>query len=341
MGTKRHLGIGAVALGAAALAASGCGGGKTSQSHAIVGAGSTLVAPLVSQWSSEYAKRQSVTVTYGAIGSGGGIAQTIGGNVDFGASDAPLSPDQLHSGEGIVQIPWALAATLVAVNLPGVRGHPKLTGPVLASIYLGKVKRWNDAAIRKLNPGLHLPSTKIAVVYRSDSSGDTYAFSDYLAHVSPTWRSKVGTDTSVSWPTGSGARGNAGMVAAVQQTPGAIAYIAIANVLGSHLDYALLRNAAGTYPVPSPPTIAAAARIARFKPDHSASIVDPPASDANAYPISTFTYVLVPKGSAKLATLKPFLRYAVGPGQKFALPLSFAPLPSDVMRSDLEVISGL
>lgn len=352
MTTKRHLGIATAALAAVALVAAGCGGGgkrsgvagaeKTkTRSSSIVGAGSTLVAPLVSEWSTDYARKHNVTVTYGAIGSGGGIAQTTGGNVDFGASDAPLSPNQLHSGGGIVQVPWALAATLVAVNLPGVHGHPKLTGPVVAGIYLGRITTWNDPAIRKLNPGLRLPSTKIAVVYRSDPSGDTYAFTGYLAHVSSVWRAKVGTDTSVSWPTGTGAKGNAGMVAAVQQTPGAIAYIAIANVIGAHLNYALVRNSAGKYPIPSPASIAAAARTATFRPDHSASIVDPPASEADAYPISTFTYVLVPKRSAKLAVLKPFLRYAVGAGQKFALRLSFAPLPASVTRSALEIISGL
>jgi len=355
MRRKRHLTLAAAALAAIALAAAGCGGAKSSgstgsvagvhttqtQSRVLVGAGSTLVAPLLSQWSSDYAKAQDVTVTYGAIGSGGGIAQTTSGNVDFGASDAPLSPDQLASGGGIVQLPWALAATLVAVNLPGVHGHPKLTGPVLADIYLGKITAWNDPAIAKLNPGLRLPSTKIAVVYRSDSSGDTYAFTDYLAHVSPTWKAKVGTDTSVAWPSGTGAKGNAGMVAAVQQTPGALAYVAIANVKGAHLNYALVQNAAGKYPDPSPATIAAAASSVHFRAAHSASIVDPARSQANAYPISTFTYVLVPKRSPKLAALKPFLRYAVGKGQTFARPLSFAPLPARVRSSDLRVIAGL
>ena len=357
MRTRRHIGLGAAALATLALLAAGCGGGSNNssgttgavagaqttktQSRVLVGAGSTLVAPLVAQWSSDYAKTHGITVTYGAIGSGGGIAQVTGGNVDFGASDAPLSPEQLHSGKGIVQIPWALAATLVAVNLPGMNDHPRLTGPVLADIYLGKITTWNDPAIQKLNPGMALPNTKIAVVYRSDSSGDTYAFTNYLSKVSPAWHSKVGLGTSVSWPTGTGAKGNAGMAGALQQTPGAIAYIAIANVKGAHLNYALVQNAAGKYPDPSPATIAAAASGVRLGPDHSASIVNPPASKPTAYPVSTFTYVLVPKGSPKVAVLKPFLRYAVGPGQTFGSQLSFAPLPANVKSVALQIIGGL
>jgi phosphate transport system substrate-binding protein len=338
----RHISGTACAVACVALAA-GCGGGGSSPqgSGVLVGAGSTLVAPLVARWSGAYAKQHDLTVTYGGIGSGGGIAQATARTVDFGASDAPLQPDQKSAAPGLVQIPWALAATVVAVNVPGVAGRLRLTGPVLADIYAGRITTWNDPRIAALNGGVTLPKLRIAVVYRSDASGDTYVFTSYLSRVSATWRSKVGAGTEVSWPTGSGGKGNAGVTAALTQTRGSIAYIAIGQATASHLGYALVRNAAGRYPEPSPSTIAAAARTAAFAPDHSATIVDPPASARNAYPLSTFTYALVPKGSSKASTLKPFLRYAVGAGQSFAEQLSFAPLPANVRAADLRVIAGL
>lgn len=338
--TKRHASV--IGLIAACAALAGCGGssnssGTTADGGVLVGAGSTLVAPLVAQWSGAYAKQHGVTITYGGIGSGGGIAQATARTVDFGATDAPLSPDQRAAARDLVQIPWALAATLLAVNLPGVTGHPKLTGPVLADIYRGKITYWDDPAIKALNAGTAVPHRKIAVVHRSDPSGDTYAFTNYLAAVSPAWKSTIGSGTDVSWPAGSGAKGNAGMAAAVSQTPGAIAYIAIGQVKGASLNYALLRNAGGQFPDPSPATIAQAAQSASFASDNSASIVN----SARGYPLSTFTYALVSKSSPKLAALKAFLRYAVGNGQSFAEQLSFAPLPKQVRTADLEVIAGL
>ncbi|HZR94633.1 MAG TPA: phosphate ABC transporter substrate-binding protein PstS [Gaiellaceae bacterium] len=339
-----------VLAAAVAATAAGCGGSSgsgvagqetTIDSGVVVGAGSTLVAPLVAQWTRDYARKQNVTITYGAIGSGGGIAQVTAKTVDFGASDAALTPDQRSSAPTLVQIPWALAATVVAYNLPGVGGHLKLTGPVVAGIYLGRITRWDDPAIKRLNPGTALPSTKIVPIYRSDSSGDTAVFTEYLSQVSPAWKTRVGTSTSVSWPAGTGGQGNAGVLGALAQTPGAIAYAAIASAKGAGASYALLRNAGGAYPDPSPASIAAAAQGARFSAQHTASIVNPPASAKNAYPMATFTYALVPKGSPKLATLKRFLRYAVGAGQSFAEHLSFAPLPASVRKADLKVIAGL
>jgi phosphate transport system substrate-binding protein len=330
-------------LAACAVVVAGCGGGSSSNnnttggvagtqatktSSVLVGAGSTLVAPLVSQWSGDYAKKESVTLTYGAIGSGGGVSQITNKTVDFGASDAPLQGDQKQPN--LVQIPWALAATVVAVNLPGVSSHPKLTGAQLADIYLGKLTYWDQVSSG-------LPHLRIAPVYRSDSSGDTFVFTSFLTKASPAWKSKVGTGTEVSWPTGTGAKGNAGMTAAVQQTKGAIAYIGIAQVKSAGLNYALVRNPAGQYPEPSTATIAQAGSTATFAADHSASIVNA----AKGYPLSTFTYVIVDRSAGKLATLKPFLRYAVGAGQSFASALSFAPLPANVKQADLKIISGL
>jgi phosphate transport system substrate-binding protein len=341
--------IGAAAAALILALAAGCGSsgrssgvaGAQHTSSTLVGAGSSLVAPLVGQWQSPYSAAHGVTVAYSAIGSGGGIDQITARTVDFGASDAPLTPEQAQACKGCVQIPWALAATTVSYNVPGLTKPLRLTGPVIADMYLGTIKTWNDPRIRQLNPGAKLPSTPVNVVYRSDASGDTYAFTNYLSQVSPAWKSRVGASTAVSWPTGSGAAKNSGVAAAVQSTPGAVGYVAIGNAVGAKLEYADVRNAAGAFVEPSTGTIAAAARTAHFGADNSASIVDPPASAKSAYPISTFTYVLVPRSSSKLSTLKPFLDYAVTAGQKFAPALEFAPLPQNVVAKDKSIIKGL
>ncbi|HVS84851.1 MAG TPA: phosphate ABC transporter substrate-binding protein PstS [Gaiellaceae bacterium] len=350
--TKKTLILAATLAALAALA--GCGGsGSTTtggvqgaqhsqSSSVLVGAGSTLVAPLVGAWQGDYEKQHGVTITYGAIGSGGGIEQISARTVDFGASDAPLTGSQKASCKGCVMIPWALAATTVAYNLPGLSRPLRLTGPVLGQIYLGRIERWDDPQIAKLNPGVSLPGTAISVVYRSDASGDTFAFTDYLSHVSPSWKAKEGgATTAVQWPTGTGGKGNAGIAAVIEETPGAIGYVAIAQAKGSKLATALIRNRAGRYPAPSSATIAAAAASARFRADNSVSIVDPPASAGNAYPISTFTYAIVPRSSSKLARLKAFFRFAVTKGQSYATALSFAPLPRSVASHDQRIVAGL
>jgi phosphate transport system substrate-binding protein len=331
--------------------AAGCGGsssksggstGGSGESGVLVGAGSTLVAPMVAQWSGDYAKKNGTTVTYGAIGSGGGIAQITARTVDFGASDAPLSPDQAKECKGCLQVPWALAATLVSYNVKGAPAKLKLDGPTLAGIYLGKITTWNDPAITRLNPGASLPATKITPVYRSDGSGDTYAFADYLAKVSPEWKSKEGVSTQVSFPKGVGGKGNDGVAAAVQGTDGGIGYLAISYVFGNKLDYALVENAAGKFPVPGPDTISAAAAAASKIPaDNAISLTNPPASAPTAYPISTFTYAIVPQSSSKATTLRDFLTYAIGPGQEFASKLQFATLPDRVLSADKATIAKI
>lgn len=344
--------IGAAAAALILAVAVGCGGSsKTStggvegaqktQSTTLVGAGSTLVAPLIQQWQGPYSTAHGVTVAYSAIGSGGGIQQVTARTVDFGASDAPLLPDQAKACAGCVMVPWALAATTVSYNVPGVTKPLRLSGPVLAQMYMGQIKSWNDPRIRKLNPGVTLPSTSVQVFYRSDASGDTYAFTDYLSHVSSTWRSKIGIGTSVNWPTGQGAAKNSGMSAAVQSNPGAIAYIAIGNAVGDKLHFANIQNRAHVFVKPSTKSIAAAAGTAHFKKNNSVSIVDPPASAKKAYPISTFTYVIVPKSSSKIAALKKFIAYAVASGQQYATALEFAPLPKSVVAKDRRIIKGL
>jgi phosphate transport system substrate-binding protein len=337
-----------VVIAALAAVVAGCGGsggkgGSTGgESGILVGAGSTLVAPLLSQWSNDYAKKTGVTITYGAIGSGGGIAQITARTVDFGASDAPFSPDQAGACKGCLQVPWALAATLVSYHLAGAPAQLKLSGPVLAGIYLGKIARWNDPQIAALNPGAKLPATKITPVFRSDSSGDTYAFSDFLSKVSPTWKAQKGVSTQVSFPTGVGGKGNDGVAAVVGRTDGALGYLAISYVFANKLDYALIRNAAGQYPVPGPTSITAAAQaVTSIPPDNAISLTNPPASAAAAYPISTFTYALVPKDASKAKTLRDFLTYAIGPGQKFGAKLQFAPLPARVVEAGRATIANV
>ncbi|HEX3686715.1 MAG TPA: phosphate ABC transporter substrate-binding protein PstS [Gaiellaceae bacterium] len=320
----------------------GSGGGGSGESKVLVGAGSTLVAPLVAQWSSDYAKKTGVTVTYGAIGSGGGIAQLTARTVDFGASDAPLTSDQASACKGCVQVPWALGATLASYNLKGAPAKLKLSGPVLADIFLGKITHWNDPAIAKLNSGATLPATPIVPVYRSDGSGDTYAFTDYLSKVSSEWKSKLGVSTQVSFPKGIGGKGNDGVAAVVGRQNGSIGYLGISYVFGNQLQYALIQNEAGNYPVPGPDTITAAAdSVETIPPDNAISITDPPDSASDAYPISTFTYVLFPATSGKAKTLRDFVTYAIGPGQKFGDKLQFAPLPAKVVSAAEQTLARL
>jgi phosphate transport system substrate-binding protein len=332
-------------LAVATLVPAGCGGsggGSGGSSSTLVGAGSTLVAPLVAKWSDDYAKRANVTVTYGPIGSGGGIAQITGRTVDFGASDAPLTADQASSCNDCVQVPWALAATLVSYRIDGAPNRLKLSGPVLARIFLRKVKRWNDPAIAQLNPGAKLPDTTITPVFRSDGSGDTYAFTDFLAKASPEWKSGPGVSTQVAFPTGIGGKGNDGVVAAMQRQDGAIGYLAISYVFSNKLDYALVQNAAGSFPAPGIASISAAAKsVGSIPADNAISITNPPASAAGAYPISTFTYAIVPKSSPKAEALRAFLEYAISVGQKFGEPLQFAPLPTQVLAADRKTIKQI
>jgi phosphate transport system substrate-binding protein len=349
MHTKTKLGVAATAV-ILVLGTAGCGGsGKTNgaggaqktKSTSLTAAGSSLVAPLVARWQGPYETAHGVTVSYSAIGSGGGIQQISDRTVDLGASDAPLSRDQAAACKGCVMVPWALAATTVSYNVTGVSKPLRLSGPVIADMYLGTIKTWNDPRIAKLNPGIQLPSTAVHPVYRSDASGDTYAFTSFLSGVSPDWKSKVGTGVSVSWPTGSGAPKNSGVASTVQTTPGTIAYVAIGDAVSDKLHYAAVQNQAGAFVVPSTQTIAAAARTAKFEKDNSASIVNPPSSAAKAYPISTFTYAIVPRSAPKLSTIKPFLSYAVTTGQKFAPALEFAPLPPNVVQRDRSIIKDL
>jgi phosphate transport system substrate-binding protein len=319
------------------------GGSKQNDSKVLVGAGSSFVAPLVQQWEADYVKSPAaVTITYGAIGSGGGVDQITARTVDFGASDAPLSSDQAAACKNCIQIPWSLGAVAITYNVKGLQNKIHLTGPVIAGIFMGKISSWNDPEIAKLNPGVSLPDTHITPVYRSDSSGTSFAFTDWLTKVSPDWESNVGTSTQPPFPTGTGAEHSSGVVAAVQATDGAVTYVDLAYVQANDLQYALLQNAAGKYPEPGPDSVIAAAKVGTSNPDGSISLVNPPSSAADAYPDATFTYVIVPQDAPKASTLKAFLKYAIGPtGQAFGPDLGYPKLPSSIVASDQALIDKI
>src|SRR6266487_3924408 len=296
------------------------------------GAGSTFVSPLVAQWTDGIGKAYGYELNYSPIGSGGGIAAITNRTVDFGASDAPLSLDQFAACKGCVQIPWALSATSVAYNLPGVKNLLHVNGRVLADIYMGKITQSNDPALQKLNKGVSLPDTAITTVHRSDGSGTTWNFTDYLSSVSGEWKSKVGRNTSVSWPAGTGARGSSGVAGVVSQTQGAIGYFDIAFALRNKLKFFAVQNRSGKYATPGLRGIAAAAASDQ-KPNASneLSIVNPPKKFANAYPISTFTYVILPLQTPKAPELRKFVFWALTKGQSYGPKLLFQPIPKSVL----------
>jgi phosphate transport system substrate-binding protein len=332
----------ALTIGVAACGSSSSDSSSGSSGSPLVGAGSTLVAPLMSKWQSDYASKSEETVTYGAIGSGGGIDQITSRTVDFGASDAPLTEEQFEEANGVVQIPWALSGTVPAYNVSGAPEDLKLSGQVLADIYLGNVTSWDDPAIAKLNPGASLPSTKITPVYRSDGSGDTYAFTNYLSTIDPEFKSKVGTSTTVKFPTGVGAEKNDGVSAAISQTDGAIGYVGLAYALSNELSMPLVENSAGNFPEPNVESVEAAAdAVSTIGPNNEISLADLPASAKDAFPISTYTYVIVPLESEKADALKKFITYAIGPGQEFGPDLDFAPLPKQVVAADKKALAEI
>ena len=340
MSRRRRL----VLIASVCVLAAGCGGSDNSSSNDVplIGAGSTFVFPLVAKWIPDYSKQYGVAITYGPIGSGGGIQQLTNRTIDFGATDAPLTSDQQKACKSCLQIPWALGGTSVPYNVPGAPKHLKLTGHVLANIFLGRVTKWNDPAIASLNPGAKLPDLSISPIHRLDSSGTTYNLTDYLSKVSPEWKSKVGTGAEVVFPTGAGARGSSGVAAALSRARGGITYIDAAYSIKNGFPYVALRNRAGTFVLPDTAAVKAAADAVQTIPsDNSISIVDPPASAALAYPLSTFTYAIVPQQTGKATLLKPFLTYAVTDGQQFGPPLVFAPLPDAVVAADKKTIARI
>ena len=339
----RRLTLSAAVLAAVALASAGAAGAGHSNAKAgdLTGAGSTFVSKLVQAWTPKVESQLGIKVTYGPIGSGGGIAQITNRTVDFGASDAPLTPDQFAACKSCVQIPWALSATSIPYRLDNGPNRIRLSGPVLANIFLGKIKKWNDPAIQKLNKGKSIPATDITVIHRSDGSGTTYNFTDYLNRVSPQWKSQVGRGTAVDWPTGVGGRGSSGVSAALTQTNGGITYVDVAFSLANHFKFAAIKNRAGVYALPGLKGIAAAAKtINRVAPDNGGiSIVNPAKSQPLAYPICTFTYIIIPKQSNKAADLKAFVKWAITKGQSDGPKLLFQPIPKVVLNASLKTLN--
>jgi phosphate transport system substrate-binding protein len=329
----------------AALAVTSAGAAGKRSAGTLNGAGSSLVAPAVAKWGSMYS---ADTVNYAPIGSGGGIKQISARAVDFGASDAPLTKAQGASCKSCVQIPWALTATIPVYNIPGVGDHQlKLTGTVLANIYLGNITDWNDPAIKAVNKGLNLPDKKIVPVHRSDGSGDTYVFTNYLSKVSKTWKSKVGCATTVSWPTGPGGSKNPGVAALVRSTPGAIGYVSDFYAIQNHIAKAELKNASGAYVLPKISSIEAAAQLVKgtkIAANNKISLTNPPKSKKykNAWPMSTFTYVIVPTSTPKAAQIKAFIRFALSANAQAAIkPYVFAPMPSVVIKAATKTLGQI
>ena len=314
--------------------------GSYTASRAVLlmnGAGATFPYPLYSKWFDVYAKQDpDVRFNYQSIGSGGGIRMFTGKTVDFGASDAPMTDEQIKAVNGeVFHFPMVLGADVIAYNLPGFSGTLKLTGPVVADIFLGKITKWNDPKLAALNPGANLPPTDIVVCHRSDGSGTTYIFVDYLSKVSPEWAKQVGKATSVKWPLGLGGKGNEGVTALIQQTPGAIGYIELIYALSNKIPYAELQNSAGNFINASLDSVtAAAAGVANNMPkDFRVSITNAPGPDA--YPISSFTYLLVYPSytdAERGKQVKRFINWALHAGQQYAPALHYAPLPAQVVE---------
>ena len=304
------------------------------------GAGATFPYPMYSKWFSDYNKlHPDIEFNYQSIGSGGGIRQVIEGTVDFGASDGPMTDEQLAQaqakrGTKVFHIPTVLGAVVPAYNVPGVNGEIKFTPEALAGIFLGKITSWNDPALAKANPGVNFPNAPIVVVHRSDGSGTTFIFTDYLSKVSSDWQSAVGKGTSVKWPVGLGGKGNEGVAGMIRQMQGAIGYIELIYAVQNNIPYGVVRNASGEYVKASLQSVTAAAASVKAMPaDFRVSITNAPGKDA--YPVSSFTWLLIPQQSKdpnKGKMIADFLNWMVDDGQKLTAQLTYAPLPDSVAQ---------
>lgn len=333
--------IAALAAGViAAVAFAAVAGAQPAKTQAtqLSGAGSTFVAPLIGQWINNY---KDASITYNPVGSGAGITAVSGRTVDFGASDAPMTVDQFTNCHGCVMLPWALSASAILYNLPGVKNNVHLTGSVVADMYLGKISKWSDPKIKKLNPGVNLPDTDITPVYRSDGSGTTFNVTDFLSASNKTFGNQIGHNTAVDWPKGVGARGSAGVSGVLSRTPGAIGYADIAYALANKLQFASIQNASGKWALPGIRGIKAAAQAdKKFDSRNFLSIVNPPKGKKyeQAYPICTYTYVILPTQSQKGADLKAFVNWAITSGQQYGGKLLFVTIPSYVVARDKAVL---
>jgi phosphate transport system substrate-binding protein len=338
--SRRYSGVAATAVAilmGVALAA---------QTIKINGAGATFPYPIYSKWFAEYNKlKPDVQINYQSIGSGGGIRQITNQTVFFGATDGPMTEEQLLAAPGrILHFPTVLGADVPVYNIPGVDASLKFTGPLLADIFLGKVNKWNDPALTKLNPGVQLPATDITVVHRSDGSGTTYIWVDYLAKVSPEWKQKVGVATSVNWPTGVGGKGNEGVAGLVRQTPGSIGYVELIYALQSKIRYGAVQNSAGEFVQANVQSVtaAAAAAAANMPKDFRVSITNAPGK--GVYPIASFTWLLLyenPKDKQQARIFVDFVKWMLTDGQKFAAELGYAPLPDAVVKMELDTLAKI
>jgi len=319
-----------------------CGSGQENQAangvantSTVTGAGSTFVYPVLSAWASDYAVKSGTKVNYQSIGSGGGIAQVKAGTVDFGATDKPLPSDDLAKSN-LAQFPVVIGGIVPVVNIAGVKpGQIHLTAPVLADIYAGKIKTWNDPAIVKTNAGVNLPSAAITPVHRSDGSGTTFNFTHFLAQVSPAWKSGPGEGTTVNWTGGVGGKGNEGVANYVKQIPNSIGYVEYAYVLQNNMTYALVQNSAGNYPEPNADSFAAAAASADWTKAQDFNLVMTNAPGANSYPIAASTFILLPKTPKNKASSDAaiaFFKYALEHGKDQAKKLDYVPLPDSLVQ---------
>jgi phosphate transport system substrate-binding protein len=306
------------------------------------GAGATFPYPMYSKWFSEYHKlHPDIQINYQSIGSGGGIRQVINGTVDFGASDGPMTDDMLKEAKTqILHMPTVLGADVPAYNIPGVTAELKFTPEALAGIFLGKITKWNDKAITGANPGVNLPDKDIIVVHRSDGSGTSYIWTDYLSKISSEWQSQVGKGASVKWPIGLGGKGNEGVAGSIRQLQGSIGYVELIYAVQNNISYGSVKNAAGNFVKASLDSVtAAAASSPKMPADFRVSITNAPGKDA--YPISSFTWLLIPaqsKDAAHGKILADFLNWMVTDGQKMTAALSYAPLPDGVVQKEKEAI---
>jgi phosphate transport system substrate-binding protein len=322
-------------------------GSSEGQTVNLNGAGSTFVYPVMSRWTSTFsAAHSNIRINYQSIGSGGGVEQVRNGTVDFGASDAPLNDDQLKGMKPVIQIPESAGPVCITYSLPGLDKPIQLSSDAIAGIFLGKVTSWRDPVLVADNPGVTLPSTKIVVAHRTDGSGTTNAFTTYLAAVSPEWQQKVGKGNAVSWPVGIGGKGSEGVTGIVRQSPGAIGYVELTFAQQNKLPVAAVKNLAGKYALPgtSSTTAAIAAFTDQLSQDPRTSIVNPPASAPDAYPISTLTFLIIPKDGpdmAKRTALKTFIQYVITDGQAAAAALNYAPLPDGVKSYDRQQLQQM
>jgi phosphate transport system substrate-binding protein len=330
----------------AALTAMFVTGVATAQKVQINGAGATFPNPIYSKWFSEYNKlHPNIEINYQPIGSGGGIRQLSAQTVFFGATDGPMTNDQIFAaGTPILHLPTVLGGVVPVYEIPGVSSELRFSGPVLADIFLGKITKWNDAAIRNLNPGVNLPSTDITVVHRSDGSGTSYIWCDYLSKVSPDYKRTVGVATSVNWPVGVGGKGNEGVAGLVKQTPGAIGYVELIYAIQNKIAYGSVQNAAGEFVRASTETVSnAAAQAAKAMPkDFRVSITNAPGH--NVYPIASFTWLLFyenPKDKPRARVMVDFVKWALTEGQKFASDLGYAPLPQEVVALEMQALNRI